>query len=147
MILTKQSWAWARAFSSAFFASLAMMASRISILSGADSSGKSGMLWVTLLKFSTKVVIELEYFANMGFSQYSRKALMNFAPIKESLDPLAFVVKRDVDGGTSARAMQTMLDEAHQHLEESVAWFGGIMAQQQAAKEKRKALIDQLLNT
>ena len=72
---------------------------------------------------------------------------LNFTPIRESLDPLAFVAKRDVEGGTSARAMQTMLDEAHQHLNGSVAWFGGIMAQQQTAEKKRKALIGQLLNS
>lgn len=113
---------------------------------------KAHHLVATLVKEAGKQNLNLKmldesFFTNVYEQVMGKAFTLDFAPIKESLDPLAFVVKRDVDGGTSARAMQKMLDEAHQHLDESVAWFGGIMAQQQAAEEKRKALIGQLLNS
>ncbi len=69
----------------------------------------------------------------------------DFTPIQESLNPLNFVVKRDVDGGTSARAMQKMIDLAQYHLEDSIAWLSSIITQQQEAEMKRKSLIRTLL--
>jgi len=71
----------------------------------------------------------------------------DFTPIKESLDPLAFVLKRDVDGGTSGRAMQVMLEQAQEQLNASVTWLTDIQVKQQEAEQKRKCLIEQLLNT
>ncbi|NBK21932.1 MAG: argininosuccinate lyase, partial [Spirochaetia bacterium] len=113
---------------------------------------KAHHLVATLVKEAGKQNLNLKmldesFFAEVYEQVMGKAFTLDFTPIRESLDPLAFVAKRDVEGGTSARAMQTMQDEAHQHLDDSVAWFGGIMAQQQAAEEKRKALIDQLLNT
>lgn len=113
---------------------------------------KAHHLVATLVKEAGKQNLNLKmldesFFAEVYEQVMGKAFTLDFTPIRESLDPLAFVAKRDVEGGTSARAMQTMLDEAHQHLDESVAWFGGIMAQQQTAEKKRKALIGQLLNS
>lgn len=110
---------------------------------------KAHHLVATLVKEAGKQNLNLKMLDQNFFSKVYEQVMgkpfsEDFTPIQESLDPLAFVVKRDVDGGTSSRAMKKMIDQAQQHLNGSVDWFTSIMAQQQKAEEKRRALIKAL---
>lgn len=111
---------------------------------------KAHHLVATLVKEANRQNLNLKMLDQAFFSRIYEQVqgtpfTQDFTPIQESLNPLNFVVKRDVDGGTSARAMQKMIDLAQYHLEDSIAWLSSIITQQQEAEMKRKSLIKTLL--
>lgn len=89
--------------------------------------------------------IDASFFAPVYEQVMGKPFTEDFSAIRDSLDPLQFVIKRDVEGGTSPRAMKVMIERADLSLQETVNWFEAIRAQQDKAERKRKLMIEELL--
>lgn len=103
-----------------------------------------------LVKKAQKAEINLkkitpDFFASVYKEVTGNDFLYDFSAISRSLDPLHFVVSRDVTGGTSLRAMNEMIVRSKKKETENIAWHHAKEMQLSVAEEERREAIKKIL--
>ncbi len=81
--------------------------------------------------------LNLDFYAETWMEYFGESFALDFAPIKECIDPRRFVTVREITGGTGPKAMEKQLASALRKVDGNGRWYSEVTERLARSAEKR----------